>query len=408
MWEEQIARLRSDTLVNYRILRRTPRSDLRWVTVVHAASVVRLDDCCYSELVEAAAVIRANWRQTMMNGGRIRRDPRGYTRWVGVIELDLLHPRMICSRMKSELLSGFGIDFASLQNEERIIVLHSHMLVDGRGHKSWGDLERDIKRQWSSGPRQVHIAQIYKTGTLLQNINELAAYSTKFKFLYSKAWLGERTSFGSRSYGADWTEYVRNAYIAIGIENLSISSVHSRAGKMGKVYSKREEFTAEKGKLNDLQLILSNTRYDEYEHKDAPREHGGIMFKGTVLKCKIIEHSNAVNMEGYTMRLKDILPYMDLDKLSAESWRDIYAALSRMDGCLASSSSLEAQYGDPLGDLEIAQAYLELEQTRADIEHSRAQAASELADVRALNQCVTSTTEGVGSLGCSSSLSRLC
>lgn len=80
--------------------------------------------------------------------------------------------------------------------------------------------------------------------------------------------------------------------------------------------------------------------------------------------------------------IDDIVPYIDVEKMNAKTFIDICNRVERMKGPEGTDdvSALELQYGDPLYDLEVEQARLNLEQTKAEIARLRAEATSDLAD----------------------------
>jgi hypothetical protein len=73
------------------------------------------------------------------------------------------------------------------------------------------------------------------------------------------------------------------------------------------------------------------------------------------------------------MRISEIIPYLNIEKIKAGVLRDLLRATRRWSQPKRTSASLQAQYGDELHDLEIQQAYLTLEKTRAEIAKTRAE-----------------------------------
>lgn len=360
-WDEQAAEHRAAVHADYAVLRRSPRDALRWVTVIHAAWVVGPWDGTAALVRDAATRLAAEWRETLMRSGRIRRDPRGHTRMVGVIELDLLHSAVTSSAMKQALLNEFGIDTSRLGKHQRVLVLHTHMVIDGRGHASWSALDHDLRAQWP-GPRRVHVAHLYDEGTVAKNLNTLADYSTKFKFMYSKALLGQKAQFTGLEYEEVWTKYVKNIYREIGFENLKISTLNSRAIN-SRVYSDSSDFVGESPENRAFQLSHT-VDLDE--------------------DVKTNEQTNYSNEEHYVgiidqMRIREILPYVDIDKMTVRTLRDLCDALDRMSAGTSREQQLHVQYGDEEADIGIEQARLDLEHTRAEVEGLRAEAAKDYA-----------------------------
>lgn len=382
-WDLEVARHRELTAADYAVFRRTRRSDLRWVTVVHGAFVVRPGDDTAAQMRDAVAHLGAEWREVLMEGGRIRRDPRGYTRWTGVVELDLLHPRMLCSRMKNELLAGFGVDSESISIEERVVVLHTHMIIDGRGHRSWSDMDRDLRSRWSDGPRQVHFAKIHECGTVSENIDRLAGYSTKFRFAYSRGWLDRKTEYLKSEFEPEWREYLENAYRVIGLDKLAISSVRSRSKEGSRAYGRETSFEDKTPDSEVLQLTPSSeSKYNYSKSYDQLQtmtyyENGSVVYSPIRYDSKV----------RYSVRIQDLIPYVDLEKITDETLADLCDAIERSGGITGTPERLEAQYGDELGDIAIQQARMELRRTRAEMAKLsaeatklRAEATDDLAD----------------------------
>lgn len=353
-WATETRAHREAVHASYGVLRRTNRHDLRWVTVIHAAWVVRVGDDI-GPIVRAAADLGAEWREVLMRGGRIRRDPRGYTRMSGVIEIDLLHSLLISSPMKKALFAEFGIGVSGLSREDRVLVLHTHVLIDGRGHPSWTALERDLRQQWP-GPRRVHLGKIHSEGTVSENVDRLADYSTKFELKYSKGNLdGRRAEYFRIDYEPEWREYIKRLYKAIGFAGLEIATVKSRSSS-SRVYGETSEFRGEIEKNAGLQL----------EHGQEQQEH---------TREDIGDSDN--------MNIRDIIPYINLDKITVDTLRDIEDALDRMSSPTPRSEQLQIQYGDEEEEIRIEQARLDLEQTRAEIDRTRAEAVKDLATANA-------------------------
>ncbi|MGN8095767.1 hypothetical protein [Methylobacterium sp. 22177] len=335
------------------------------MTVIHAAWVVQLRDGTAALVRQAATQLAAQWRETLMRTGRIRRDPRGYTRLVGTIELDLLHSAVTSSRMKAALLSEFGIDVGGLGKHDRVLVLHTHMLIDGRGHASWSDLERDLRAQWP-GPRRVHVARLYDTGTVTENLNTLADYSTKFKFVYSKALLGQKSEFTGVKYEKAWSEYVMNAYREIGFDNLKISTLDSRA-KGSRVYSDLPVSEGENSEIEAFQLTPDASKNEE------TTTHEPAINNDDEIDKVILEHMRAI----------EILPYINLNKMTVKTLGELCDALDRMSAGTSREYQLHVQYGDEEADLRIKQARVDLEHTSAEVERLRAEAAKDYAAAEA-------------------------
>ncbi len=84
------------------------------------------------------------------------------------------------------------------------------------------------------------------------------------------------------------------------------------------------------------------------------------------------------------MKIKDILPYLDLEKLKADTARDVINALTRASTPGYSHLNLEVQYGDEPHQLAVDQAKLNLKKTKAEIAQVIAAAASDIASAGAI------------------------
>ncbi len=76
------------------------------------------------------------------------------------------------------------------------------------------------------------------------------------------------------------------------------------------------------------------------------------------------------------MRIHDILPHLNIERIKADTLRDLLRTVERWKDPKRTTDSLEAQYGDELHDAEIKQARLDLEKTRAEIARTRAETVS--------------------------------
>lgn len=222
--------LRAQVRQTFQVFSRTPHAALRWVTTVIAAYVVDLNDDIRDQVRRDVEEYHERRRAVYRKSGYIRRNIKtGQTRWAGVIELDLLHPRMIasCSKMKLGLLLEMGVDVFTIdRNRQRILILHEHAIVDGRGHPSIDHLARDLRETWP-GPRRLHFDTTYPTNTVAEsadNLARLAGYCTKNRFEYSISWNGSRTRYHV-DYEDTWKEYVLGCYAAIGSADMLDANV---------------------------------------------------------------------------------------------------------------------------------------------------------------------------------------
>jgi hypothetical protein len=126
-------------------------------------------------------------------------------------------------------LAQFGIDVDEVGNDERIALIHWHGVIDHRGHPSRAVMMRHLRGQWP-GYRRVHGADIYEDGTVKANLEQLAGYSTKLVFRYSRAWDGRRTEFLG-TYEAEWQQWMTTFLTKVGWSNLIVSSTKSQSSE---------------------------------------------------------------------------------------------------------------------------------------------------------------------------------
>lgn len=235
------------------VMSRTPRNRLKFVTPIIAALVVRLDEDVTDKVRKVVADHQSEWRNIMMGSGRIRRDTG--SRWAGSIEFDLLHPRMLGGAHKRELMKALGVDLDALSLDHRILVVHSHIVVDLRGH-DLGDLDRALRTQWQ-GPRRVHIESIRATGTVAENLSRIAGYVTKMRMQYSEAWEGGRTRYLC-AFEPAWRRYISDLYRNVGLENLVVSNVRAQRVKSTPMKQKTLMPKGIGGVDGDQQLIMKH------------------------------------------------------------------------------------------------------------------------------------------------------
>lgn len=250
-------------------LSRTPRASLRWVTVIIAAKVVdATDDLSNLDWVSRSAdeFVR-EWRRTLMRSGRIGREG---TRWAGVIEIDLLHPRLLGGGRKQTLLrDALGIaDAGDLTGDSRVAVLHAHLVADVRGHDP-DVLSEAIRKKWA-GPWRVVSKPLSATETVSVNLERLASYSTKFRFRYSEAWEGRPTKFYGANYEPQWAALMNKFYGVLETTRLVFGSIKSRAES--ECISRLNEPVATKGKADGCRRMqLMNNRPMTREENESNR-----------------------------------------------------------------------------------------------------------------------------------------
>lgn len=209
---------------NYSALSRAPRKRLRWVTVILGVHVVRLSDDVAARVADTVEGLRKEWRNCAMRSGTIKRG----TRWSGVVEIDLVHPNLLGGAAKRDLIGALaGVDPAALTADQRVIVVHLHAVVDCKGHQSPDAFVKDIRATWA-GPRRVHAASIHSDGTVADQLDRLASYSTKLRLQYSQSWEGKPTRYFV-AFEPAWKDWMVHLLNNLGLQNMILSSVSSRS-----------------------------------------------------------------------------------------------------------------------------------------------------------------------------------
>jgi hypothetical protein len=210
----------------YLTMARAPRERLRWITLILAVRVIRLGDDPAHEVANIIEQLPDELRACAMASGFIKRG----TRWAGVVEIDLLHPRLLGGAVKRDLISLLaGVDPDTLTPDQRVIVVHLHGVIDCKGHLTPDKFLKDARRWWP-GARRVHSASIWTEGTVTENLERLASYSTKLRFQYSQSWDGTKTKF-FMPYEPAWKAWMHRLHDNLGLSNMIISSVSSRASE---------------------------------------------------------------------------------------------------------------------------------------------------------------------------------
>lgn len=255
---EQIEALQEAAEAAFLALRLTPHGSLRFVTKIVLAAVVSADEPVPAAFLKSVQEHDLTYRKVLSRNGYISRHAGGQTRFADVFEIDLLPRKLVCSAMKAALLMEFGVDVGALASHQRVAILHTHGVVDCRGHSSPEALARDLRSVWC-GPRGVHLAKLYTEGTRAQNLSRIAGYSTKFVHRYSRAWNGKKTEFLG-DYEPEWRGYVLRAYEAIGYHKLLITNIVSQKRMPVCHVEMYVECGDSVGETNDsdaLQLMLS-------------------------------------------------------------------------------------------------------------------------------------------------------
>jgi hypothetical protein len=223
---DDIEKWRKSVEADYLTMTRAPRDRLRWTTLILAVRVVRLGDDPSDEVISIIEQLPDELRACAMQSGFLKRG----TRWAGVVEIDLVHPRLLGGAAKRDLIGVLaGIDPNTLTADQRLIVVHLHAVVDSKGHTRPAKFADDMRKCWP-GPRRVHSASIWTEGTVAENLTRLASYSTKLWNHYCEAWEGRPTR-RLMAREPEWTAWMRRLHDAIGLPNMVVSSVSSRAAQ---------------------------------------------------------------------------------------------------------------------------------------------------------------------------------
>ncbi|WP_146221746.1 hypothetical protein [Methylobacterium sp. B4] len=342
---------------------------LRFITTIVWPAVVTLGDLEEVGQHACAAAERhhAERREALMRDGTISRNARGgQTRWAGVLELDLLHPQATCSEMKAELLAQWGIDVATLRPHQRVLVLHEHAIADCRGHRSPEALARGLREMWP-GPRRVHVAKLWETGTVAHNLERLAGYATKRIHRYSTAWGGKRTSYHC-DYEAGWRNFIEGIYGALCNHRLLTSNITTQAVAVlgqdeahtsaDRMYHPRATPEGETAKAATPQLSISDNTPEQLKH---------------------LTQTNLCTETDTTMRAYEIINgYVDPETIKTDDF--LQTALARESpGLTPAERGIMYGIDTDAETLRIEQQRLDLAKTLAEIDKLRATADRERA-----------------------------
>gem|GEM_PF-2875151 len=244
-------------------LARAPRKDLRFVTPIIAAYVVRTTDDITGQISAAVLKFQEMWRVATMKSGFIRREAgRRRTRWAGAIEVDLLHPRLLGGERKRAFLEAQGIEPDMITSDQRVVVLHAHVVVDCRGHASPDALVADLRASWP-GPYRVVAKPILDEATVGDQVDRLLNYASKRRLRYSEAWAGARTRY-TVVIEQPWKKFLTAIYESLG-EALVISNIHSRSRSTTKRTSDAQIHQCSIEKSDNRESLQLDIQYDYLE-----------------------------------------------------------------------------------------------------------------------------------------------
>jgi hypothetical protein len=287
----------------YLTMARTPRERLRWITVILDVRVVTLTDDPSGDIGAIVECLRQDWRACAMRSGYIKRG----TRWAGVVEIDLVHPRLLGGAAKRDLIGELGgVDPATLTADQRLIITHLHVVVDCQGHASPAILEKDIRAQWP-GPRRVHSAKIKPDGTVADNLERLASYSTKLKFQYSQSWEGKNTKF-FMSHEPEWKVWMQRLFDDVGLTTMVFTSVTSRAAECPFFNAKTVAAQGVTEDSHPLQLIVPHEQEDTTTPRRTQDDMTTLSPTLFIYGCSYDQANDIVSRHGLTHCEPEALP----------------------------------------------------------------------------------------------------
>ena len=148
------------------------------------------------------------------------------TRWHGMVEIDLLHPKLCGRGHKIALLRDLDVDPSTLRPTERIALIHFHAVVDRRGHTA-----KEFKNALNAafpGHRRVHIGPLHKDKPVSRNLENLSGYMTKLRAQYSQAFEDTPTRFYMH-FEPEWADWFDASLNAVGLPEMIISSLNPRS-----------------------------------------------------------------------------------------------------------------------------------------------------------------------------------
>lgn len=369
-WAEGIAGHRSAVDTHFAVLSRTPRQALAWVTVVIGVYKITVSDDIADAARAAVDTYHAERAAAFRRSGRTYRSQRGWTRWCGSVELDIIHPvaaRKLSGR-KAGLLVELGIDVTAMTPDQRVVILHEHAVIDHRGHASIEALKRDMRAVWP-GDRRVHVARLHDEDSVRANLGRLAGYATKMQERYSVAWDGRRTSY-LKDYEPEWRTFVRDLYERIGVTRMLSTNLTVQSAASLNDRGMHTEPSSRRAKYSRSQPIQL---YDLNDISDRPTHnpHGDTEV-----------YTLNDNKEISDMKASEIIgDYLDPEAALPAARRDLENATARRWPGL-SPSGITLMYGNGERENRVEQQRLDAEKTRAEIDRIRAAAARDRAEAQ--------------------------
>lgn len=200
------------------------RRHLRWLTIILKVLRVREADIIdpdgrrkvCAEIAKIAADYRREW--TGMARGR----SLSGLRWRGVIEIDIRR-HVAEGGHSAATMAALGADTAALAADERLVVVHVHLVVDGAGRAAdddldgsgWADEVGDVLRSIWRAPWGVHITGLRTDQTVPEAVERLYGYCAKDRRQYATGGLGGAVTKYGDAYEWSWTRLVTAAYAGI-------------------------------------------------------------------------------------------------------------------------------------------------------------------------------------------------
>lgn len=203
------------------------RRHLRWVTIILRVLRVREADIIDPDrrrevcalIAEIVDDYRADW--TAQTRGR---NLSGLT-WRGVVEIDVRR-NLASDGHAAATMAALGVDTGSLATDERLIVVHVHLVLDGAGRAADGDLDGEgwaghvgcvLRATWM-GPWRVLIKGLRTDQTVPEAVTRLHGYCHKDRRQYATGGLGDTPVRYGDHYEWSWTRLVSEAYAGLNRE----------------------------------------------------------------------------------------------------------------------------------------------------------------------------------------------
>lgn len=210
--------------------RERERRTLRWVTVIIGALRLRRADVWHqegrlatiAEVARMAAEYRSTW--TGLTRGR---HLSGMT-WRGALELAVerqIEPGSHCATT----LAAMGVDASPLAPDERLIVVHAHLvlavddveaIVDELDGERWADHVRGVLKQAWPGPWRTLVKSLRADQSVRTAITRLCSYCHKqvTRYVENGTGYGDVPTRYADHYEPAWRLLVRQTYRAIDVE----------------------------------------------------------------------------------------------------------------------------------------------------------------------------------------------